>query len=152
MSRPAGFAIALGITGEDPDQRGAKLLGHLDPLLDLGHLALTQGRVGAAEVVVDADANDGQSQLACRSAEHLEVRGAGLGEMNVLQFHALDLEITGAAMEKTDLIHEPAVEGAVEGPADAAELHVASPFGGRMVFRAASTSRWSPGLALQTRL
>ena len=62
--RPALAGPPFGVSGEDPHLRRAERFGDLDPLLTFGDLALTPGGGGAAEVVVDADPDDGEARSA----------------------------------------------------------------------------------------
>src|SRR5262249_33143018 len=82
---PALGRAALGVAGEDADLRRAELLGHLDPLLDLGDLALAPRGGRAPEIVVDTDAGDDEAEVSGGPAQGLEIGGPGLGEMDVLK-------------------------------------------------------------------
>src|SRR5262249_62135240 len=81
---PALGRAALGVAGEDAHLGGAELLGHLDPLLDLGDLALAPRGGRAPEVVVDTNARDDEAEVSGGPAQGLEIGGPGLGAADVL--------------------------------------------------------------------
>lgn len=151
-ARPALSGVALGVAGKDPDEGCPELLGHLDPLLDLHHLALPNGGVRPAEVVMNPDADDREVEVPGGPAQHLQVGRPGLREVNVLELHPLHQEVGGTAGEEAHLVHGPGIERAIERAADAADSHGVNPFGGVMPLRAWSTCSCKRGLALHTRL
>src|SRR5581483_6288851 len=125
---------------------------HLDPLLDLDHLAPPQARVAPPEVVVDPDSDDSEAPGGRRGPEPVQVGRPRLREVDVLELDAPHPEDVPAVRDEAQLVHRAGVEGAGERPADAAEPHAGTPPGGATPPSARSTSACRRGLALQTRV